>query len=45
MTPQEILADYEALEPQDIQAVLAYAARLAQVKRIELSRDALIVHG
>jgi uncharacterized protein (DUF433 family) len=36
MTPQEILADYEDLELQDIQAVLAYAARLAQVKRIEL---------
>lgn len=30
MTPQEILADYEDLEPQDIQAVLAYAARLAR---------------
>ena len=31
----EILADYEDLEPEDILAVLADAARLSQVKRIE----------
>ena len=35
MTPEEILADYEDLEPEDIQAVLSYAARLSRVKRIE----------
>jgi uncharacterized protein (DUF433 family) len=28
MTNEEILADYEDLEPADIQAVLLYAARL-----------------
>lgn len=35
MTKEEILADYEDLEPEDIQAVLSYAARLAHVNRIE----------
>ena len=35
MTMEEILADYEDLEPEDIQAVLSYAARLSRVKRIE----------
>jgi uncharacterized protein (DUF433 family) len=35
MTTEEILADYEDLEPDDILAVLAYAARLSQIKRIE----------
>jgi len=35
MTSQEILNDYEDLEMGDIMAVLAYAAKLAQVKRIE----------
>ena len=30
MTNEEILADYEDLEPADIQAVLLYAARLSQ---------------
>ena len=34
MTNEEILADYDDLEPEDILAVLAYAARLSQVKRI-----------
>lgn len=34
MTHQEILADYEDLEAEDILAVLAFAARLAQVKQI-----------
>jgi uncharacterized protein (DUF433 family) len=34
MSQQEILEDYEDLEPADIQAVLAYAAKLAQIKRI-----------
>ena len=36
MTNEEILADYEDLELADIQAVLLYAARLSQVKRISL---------
>jgi uncharacterized protein (DUF433 family) len=35
MTTDEILADYEDLERQDILAVLAYAARLSQVKKTE----------
>jgi uncharacterized protein (DUF433 family) len=34
MTLQEIVADYEDLEPDDILAVLAYAARLTQTKRV-----------
>ena len=33
MSVEEILADYPDLEREDILAVLAYAARLAQVKR------------
>jgi len=35
MTNEEILADYEDLEHEDILAALAFAARLAQVKRIQ----------
>ena len=35
MTPEEILADYEDLEREDILAALSFAARLSQVKRIE----------
>jgi uncharacterized protein (DUF433 family) len=35
MTPEEILADYEDLEREDILAALAFATRLSQVKRIE----------
>jgi uncharacterized protein (DUF433 family) len=35
MTPDEVLADYEDLEREDISAVLAYAAHLSGVKRIE----------
>lgn len=35
MTVDEILADYEDLTREDIQAALAYAARLAHIKRIE----------
>ena len=34
MTIDEILADYEDLTREDILAVLAYAARVAQTKRI-----------
>jgi uncharacterized protein (DUF433 family) len=35
MAPEQILDDYEDLEQDDILAVLAYAARLSRVKRIE----------
>jgi uncharacterized protein (DUF433 family) len=35
MTTEEILADYEDLERDDILASLAYAARVTQTKRIE----------
>jgi uncharacterized protein (DUF433 family) len=34
MTPDEILADYEDLEGDDIPAALSLAAQLSQVKRI-----------
>lgn len=35
MTNDEILADYEDLEREDILAALDFARRLSQVKRIE----------
>ncbi|UOG92641.1 MAG: DUF433 domain-containing protein [Candidatus Thiothrix sulfatifontis] len=35
MSLDEILDDYEDLEREDLLAVLAYAACLSQVKRIE----------
>ena len=35
-TPDEILADYTDLEAADISAVLAYAAQLARVQRVEI---------
>jgi uncharacterized protein (DUF433 family) len=38
MTVDDILADYEDLERDDLLAVLSYAARLSQVKRTELVR-------
>ena len=34
MTVEEILADYDDLEAEDIHAVLLFAARLSQVKSI-----------
>jgi uncharacterized protein (DUF433 family) len=34
MTPEEILADYEDLEADDIRAALRYAQHLAQVKAV-----------
>lgn len=37
MSTDEILADYEDLERADIQAVLLFAARLSQVKRISIA--------
>ncbi len=36
MTVDQILADYEDLERDDLLAVLGFAARLSQVKRMEL---------
>jgi uncharacterized protein (DUF433 family) len=36
MTTDDILADYEDLERDDILAVLAYAARLSQIKKVEM---------
>lgn len=36
MSIPEILADYADLEQEDLLAVLEYALRLSQVKRIEL---------
>ncbi len=35
MTIEQILADYEDLEREDILAALSYAARLTHVKRVE----------
>jgi len=35
MTPEEILADYEDLEREDLLAVLAFAARLSRTKRLQ----------
>ncbi|HZL37981.1 MAG TPA: DUF433 domain-containing protein [Tepidisphaeraceae bacterium] len=35
MTIEQILADYEDLEREDLLAVLAYAARLSRIKRVE----------
>jgi uncharacterized protein (DUF433 family) len=35
MTREEILADYEDLEQEDILAALAYATRLTQIKRLQ----------
>jgi len=35
MTNEEILADYEDLERDDLLTVLSYAARLSQIKRTE----------
>ena len=35
MTHEEILTDYDELESNDILAVLADAARLTQVKRVQ----------
>ena len=36
MSVDEILADYEDLEREDIFAVLSYAARLTHIQRMEL---------
>jgi uncharacterized protein (DUF433 family) len=34
MTPDDILADYEDLERDDLMAALAYAAQLARTRRL-----------
>lgn len=36
MTQAEILADYEDMEADDLRAAMAWGARLARTKRIEL---------
>jgi uncharacterized protein (DUF433 family) len=35
MTAEQILADYPDLEPEDLRACHAYAARLSRIKRVE----------
>ncbi len=35
MTTEEVLADYEDLEREDILAALSFAARLSQTKRLD----------
>ena len=35
MTSEQILADYEDLEPDDLRAALAYGARLARARRLQ----------
>ena len=35
MSNEEILADYDDLEPEDILAVVAFATRLSQLKRVQ----------
>lgn len=35
MTTEEVLADYEDLEREDILAALSFAARLSRIKRLE----------
>lgn len=35
MSHEEILADYPDLEREDLRAAIAWAARLAQMKRVE----------
>ncbi len=37
MTQEEILADYEDLEREDLLAALAYGARLSDAKRVVLT--------
>jgi uncharacterized protein (DUF433 family) len=35
MTPEDILADYKDLEPDDISAVLEFAARVIKIKSVK----------
>ena len=39
MSTEEILADYEDLEREDVLAALDYAARLSRVKRVQAVRS------
>ena len=39
MSTEDILADYEDLEREDVLAALEYAARLSQVKRTQAVRS------
>ena len=39
MTVEEILADYKDLEREGVLAALAFAARLSQVKRMQLALE------
>ena len=45
MTIDEILADYEDLERDDLLAALAYAARLARARRIQAGGAMLLEWG
>ena len=36
MSQEDILADYDDLEPEDILAALAFAAHSVQVKRVQI---------
>jgi uncharacterized protein (DUF433 family) len=38
MSHEEILADYEDLEREDLLAALAYAARVSDAKRVALAQ-------
>ncbi len=38
MTHEQVLADYEDLEQEDLLAVLAFAAQLSRVKRMQAVR-------
>lgn len=43
MTHEEILTDYDDLEPDDIRAALLYAARLSQVRITNAALEALFL--
>lgn len=47
MTHEEIIADYPAMEIDDIRACLAYASKLARVKSIHkvVARNLLLMHN
>jgi uncharacterized protein (DUF433 family) len=40
MTPEEILAEYPQLEPEDIRAAIAYGAEMARGHYVELPPEA-----
>jgi uncharacterized protein (DUF433 family) len=39
MTTDEILADYEDLEREDLLAVFAFATRLSQIKKVRVAQQ------